>query len=117
MPKLEITGLDKLQKRLKENATMNNVKKVVKVNGDELNNRMKVETKSAFKKGYSHGDTASTINTNIVDGGLTAEVGPTTNYSPYVEHGTRFMEPEPFAAPAFNVQKKQFKSDLQKLVR
>lgn len=115
MPKLEITGLDKLQKRLKENATMNNVKKVVQHNGSQL--QLKMQKNADFKMGYQTGATKRSIGLEMKDGGFTAESGPTTEYAEYLEYGTRYMAAQPFVTPAFNEQKTKFKSDLQKLVR
>jgi hypothetical protein len=34
-----------------------------------------------------------------------------------LEYGTRFMEAQPFVKPAYEVQKEQFKKDLDKLVK
>ena len=48
---------------------------------------------------------------------MTAEVSPGTEYSPYLEYGTRFMEAQPFVHPALEAQEGQFKSDMKKLVR
>lgn len=117
MAGIKITGLDKLQKKLQKNANMTKVRAVVQKNGDQLNDRMKSETERVFVKGYSLGDTAGSINTTITDGGLTAEVKPTTEYAPYLELGTRFMEPEPFVKPSFDTQKEIFEKDMKKLVR
>ena len=114
---IEFKGIDKLQKKLRKNAGMADVKKVVNHHGGQLAERMKAQTQQSFKKGYSTGDTASSINVEITDGGLEARVGPTTNYAEYVEYGTRFMEAEPFVRPALNDQKDKFKADLKKLVR
>lgn len=117
MGEIEIKGLDKLQKKLKKNVKMADVKKVVKFHGGQLAERMKAQTKQSFKKGYSTGDTANSINAVIARDGLEARVGPTTDYAEYVEYGTRFMEAEPFVKPALDAQKDKFKSDLKKLVR
>lgn len=114
---IELRGLKELQKALKDNVNLDDVKRVVKTNGDRLNREMKANTHTAFVKGYSHGDTAGSINTEIIEGGMTAVVGPTTEYAPYVEYGTRFMSPEPFAWPAFLKVKAQFISDMQKLMK
>ena len=56
------------------------------------------------------------IELDIKDGGLTAEVEPTMEYSAYVELGTRFMEAQPYLKPAFDEQKEKFKKDMKKLV-
>lgn len=115
MAKIKIDGLDKLEKKLKANVTLNDVKRVVKQNGSELQRRM--QSKADFKKGYQTGTTKRSIGLEIQDGGLTAESGPETEYSPYVEYGTRFMEAQPFVRPALEEQAQQFKRDLEKLVR
>lgn len=112
---MKINGLEELQAKLKSNVTLDHVKTVVQVNGDELNNKMKRQTTAAFVMGYSTGDTARSINTVFSDGGLTATVAPGTDYSMYVEWGTRFMAAEPFVRPAFDAQKTIFINDLKKL--
>lgn len=115
MAKVKITGLKELQKALKENVTLDDVKRVVRQNGSELQGRM--QDKADFKKGYQTGATKNSIGLEMKDAGLTAEVGPTTEYSPYLEYGTRFMEAQPFINPAHSEQKEIFLSDMKKLVR
>lgn len=115
MPKIKVDGLDKLQKALKQNATMDDVKRVVRHNGAEL--QRKTQENADFKRGYQTGTTKRSIGLEITDSGMTAEVEPTTEYSPYLEYGTRFMEAQPFVKPAHNVQKEKFKRDMQKLVK
>ena len=117
MSGIKFKGLDKLQKKLKKNVEMKAVKDVVKFHGGQLKERMRDQAKQSFNKGYSTGDTMNSINVEITDGGLEARVGPTTNYTEYVEYGTRFMEAEPFVRPALDSQKDKFKSDLKKLMR
>lgn len=115
MPKITITGLDSLQKKLKQNIKMEDVQRVVKHNGAQLQSKMM--KKADFTKGYATGTTKRSIGLTLKDGNFTAEVEPGTEYSPYLEYGTRFMEAQPFVNPAFNEQKEKFKSDMQKLVR
>ena len=117
MGEIKIKGIDKLQKKLRENMKLEAVKNVVRFHGGQLAERMKAQTHQSFKKGYSKGDTSNSINARITDGGLEARVGPTMDYDEYVEHGTRFMEAEPFAKPAFDVQKEKFKASMKKIVR
>ncbi len=112
---IKITGLDKLQKSLKENVTMDDVKRVVKTNGSQMQRKM--QTNADFKMGYQTGETKRSIGLEIKDQGFTAEVAPTTDYSPYLEHGTRFMGAQPFVKPAHNEQKEKFKRDMQRLVK
>lgn len=115
MPKLEIKGLDKLEKSLKKNVTLSDVKKVVRQHGSQLQKQM--QANADFKKGYQTGTTKRSIGLEITDGGFTAEVEPTTEYSPYLEYGTRFMDAQPFVKPAYNTQKAKFKRDMNKLAR
>jgi HK97 gp10 family phage protein len=115
MASLTITGLDKLEKTLKENVTMKDVKRVVSHNGAQLHQKM--QKNADFDKGYQTGATKRSIGLDITEGGFTAEVGPETEYSPYVEYGTRYMQPQPFVKPSLDEQKGKFQSDMQKLVR
>ena len=113
--KIKVEGLDKLQKALKENVTLDDVKRVVRQNGAELTEKM---VKNAeFDKGYQTGTTKRSINLQILDAEMTAEVAPTTEYSPYLEYGTRYMESQSFVKPSYDAQIGQFKKDMQKLVR
>ena len=106
-----------LDKALKKRVNMEAVKTVVRKNGDQLNKAMKANAGTAFVKGYSTGDTAGSINTELSDAGMTATVSPTTDYAPYPEFGTRFMAPEPYVRPAFEKQAVQFKKDMKTLTR
>lgn len=115
MAKIKIEGLDKLQKKLAKDVTMNDVKRTVKKNGAQL--QSKIQEKAEFTKGYQTGATHNSVGIEITDGGFTAESGPTTEYSPYIEYGTRFMDAQPFVQPALEEQSAKFKSDMQKLVR
>ncbi len=112
---IRIEGLEELQKKLKKNANMDDVKKVVRHNGSQL--QQKIQQKADFKKGYQTGTTKRSVSLEIKDGGLSAESGPTTEYAEYLEFGTRFMEAQPFVKPALEEQSKKFESDLQKLVK
>ena len=115
MPKLKIEGLDKLQKALKDNVTLDDVKKVVRHNGQQLQTKM--QNNADFTKGYQTGQTKRSIGLEITDNGFAAEVEPTTEYAEYVEYGTRFMDAQPFVGPAFNEQSIKFKKDMQRLVK
>lgn len=115
--KITLEGDLQLRVKLTKCKSMTAVKTVVHKHGDALNVGMKRATTSAFTKGYSHGATARSINTDLVDDGMTAVVGATTEYSRYVEYGTRKMAAEPFVRPAFDAEAPKFVSDLKKLVR
>ncbi len=115
MGSIKLTGLKELQKKLKENVTMDDVKRVVRNNGSQL--QRKVQDNADFTQGYQTGKTKGSVGLEIVDDGFTAEVGPTTEYAPYLEHGTRFMAAQPFLKPGHDVQKEKFKRDMQRLVK
>lgn len=118
MGEVKLVGMDKLQAKLEYCGTNRElVKTVIMKNGNQLNERMKSKMRYAYIKGYSHGDTAGSVNTVITDGGMTANVGPTTDYSPYVEYGTRFMKAEPAVRPAWEEQVPIFKRDMEAIVK
>ena len=111
---IRIEGLEELQKQLKKNANMDDVKRVVRNNGSQL--QQKIQQKADFKKGYQTGTTKRSVTLEIKDNGMTAESGPMTDYAEYLEFGTRFMDAQPFVKPALEEQSKKFESDLRKLM-
>ena len=103
MGKVKIVGMSRLQKKLEYCGTNREaVKADVLKNGNQMNEQMKENMEHTYvtinprtDKQYSTVDTAGTVNTVITDGGMTAEVGPTTEYATYPEYGARFMKAEP----------------------
>ena len=119
---VKIKGLDKLEKRLKKNASLNDVKTVVSKHGTQM--QQKMVQKADFHGHYEGkkfvkptGATRRSIHGEKIQGGFGCEAGPTTHYSPYLEFGTRFMEAQPFVKPSFDEQKGKFKKDLKKLTK
>ena len=110
MGDIKIVGMEKLQKKLKKNVNMEDVKRVVRHNGAEM------QTKAQQNAPVDTGTLKRSIGLEITDGGMSAEVEPTAEYAPYVELGTRFMEAQPYLKPAFDEQKEKFKKDMKKLV-
>lgn len=110
MGDIKIVGLEKLQKKLKQNVQMGDVKRVVRHNGAEM--QAKAQQNAPVDTGYLK----RSIGIEITDGGMAAEVEPTADYAPYVELGTRFMEAQPYLKPAFDEQKEKFKKDMKRLV-
>lgn len=113
--KIKVEGVTELQKKLLDAAKPGALEKVVRQNGAEMQQRMQRE--AVFTRGYSTGATQQSISLQITDGGNTAEVGPETEYSEYIERGTRFMEPQPFVTPALDVQKNIFLRDIDRLIK
>lgn len=110
MGDIKIVGMEKLQRKLKKNVRMDDVKRVVRHNGAEM------QAKAQQNAPVDTGMLKRSIGLEITDGGMSAEVEPTAEYAPYVELGTRFMDPQPYLKPAFNEQKEKFKKDMKKLV-
>jgi HK97 gp10 family phage protein len=111
MASIKIEGLDKLQAALKKNITLNDVKKIVKQNGAEL------QTKAQREVPVDTGTLKRSIGLELPNGGMTAEIEPTAEYAAYVEYGTRFQRAQPYLKPSLREQQRQFKSDMQKLVK
>lgn len=117
-----VIGMEKLQKKLRKNVDLNEVKKIVKTNGAEM--QAEAQRNANFKGHYEGkkfvpptGTLRRSIGLEITDGGMIAEVEPTAEYAPYVEFGTRFMNAQPYLKPAFEKQSKQFRKDMNELAR
>lgn len=107
---IKVVGIEKLQKKLKKNVQMEDVKRVVRHNGAEM------QEKAQRNAPVDTGTLKRSIGLEITDSGMAAEVEPTAEYAPYVELGTRFMEAQPYLKPAFDEQKEKFRKDMKKLV-
>ncbi|WP_416435153.1 HK97-gp10 family putative phage morphogenesis protein [Lactococcus lactis] len=108
---MKITGADALKKKLRQNATLSDVKHIVKSNTVNMNSKMQnlapVDT----------GNMKRSITSEFTDGWLTGTTQPHTDYAGYVEYGTRFQEEQPFVRPAFEEQKKVFINDLNRIMK
>lgn len=111
MSNYEIKGVEALQKKLKHHASMTDVKRVVKVNGEELHNKVH------RKVPVDTGTLKRSIMLSQHDGGLTARVKPLVDYGLYPEYGTRYMDAQPYIRPSLQMQKLQFMKDLTRLFR
>ena len=107
--------MDRLLRQLRKNADLNDVKKVVQMNGAELDSLMK--RNATFTKGYQTGETKRSIQTSLSDEGFTSTTKPTTHYAPYLELGTRHMSSQPFVKPSIDKQGTKFISDMKRLMR
>lgn len=105
-----LTGAKQLNKKLRANATLSDVKNVIKMNAAELSEKAEdgapVDTSTLERS----------INMHVEDSGLTAIVEPNTDYEGYVEFGTRFAAAQPYLGPAFKKQSSKFKKDMKRLV-
>lgn len=112
--RIEVEGFEELAAALGKRRTLDDVKRVVRHHGGKLNDGM--VRGANFTRGYATGTTKRSIHLSMPDD-LTAVVGPSTEYSPYLEWGTRFMSAQPFVGPAFNAQKGLFINDLKRLMK
>lgn len=117
-----VTGVNALSEKLKKNATMDDVKRVVRNSTIDLEKEMK---RKAQFKGHFQGDvwmsptgfTRRSISSTIARGGMQGGVAPASEYAAYLEYGTRFMSAQSFVRPSFNQQKKIFLSDMKLLIK
>ena len=114
---IKVTGLEELETTLKDNVTLDDVRRIVKTNGERLVGAMVRQTTKSYVKGYTTGNTAGSINKApiIENGGLTAIVKAQTEYVEYVEYGTRYMSPEPIVRPSLDIVRPQFFSDIKRV--
>lgn len=106
------SGDKELLNALEKMARTEVYKEVVKKNGAAL--QRTAQRKAVFKKGYSTGATKRSIKLDLASNGLRAIVKANTDYSGYLEVGTRKMEAQPFMQPAFNEIQPKFIDDLRR---
>lgn len=83
---------------------------VVKFHGSQL------QQNAQKRAPVDTGNLKRSIQLEIKDGGLMAEVAATADYSAYVEYGTRFMHAQPYVRPSFQQQEGKFLKDLKKVL-
>lgn len=96
MASLEFEGLDEMAQSLLRNVSPEKRLKVLRKYGAKV--KEAAINKAQFTKGYSTGATRRSI--TLQTGGNQAVIEALTNYSGYVEVGTRKMEAQPFMQPA-----------------
>lgn len=111
MPELEIRGLQELIKGLKDNANLDDVKKVVRLNGARF---QRLAMKNAPKDTHT---LERSIKLTLLDNGFTAKITTNTDYAGYVEFGTRYMYPRRYMWRTYVFQKRVFESDMRRLVK
>lgn len=111
MASFTINGDDELVKALTKMMSLDDQRKIVKKHGSSL--QKKAVRNAVFTKGYSTGATRRSIQLEISNGGLSAKVTAGTDYSGYLEVGTRLMDEQPFMGPAFDEVWDDFLEDLR----
>src|SRR5699024_11273271 len=96
------------------------IKREVTRSGANLQREMM--RKATFKGHYNGGRfirptgaTKRSITLIKKDGGYTVVVKPETEYSPFLEYGTRYMSSKTFVRPSFLKQKKNYIEVIYKL--
>lgn len=112
MADITITGTEPLIKYLQTAANVQVHKSIVK----DCTSRLQKSAKrhAVFTKGYSTGATKRSISLELTAGGFEGHVKSGTDYSGYLEKGTRFMEAQPFMKPAFDEIEPQFIAELRR---
>lgn len=113
----KIEGLEELKAGLKGRMDLSSVGDLVKKHGAQLSSRTQENMRAAYTHGYSTGRTRRSVKPVFSDAGMTVSVGPTTDYFPYLEYGTRFMNAMPTLKPAFDVQSVMFINELKGLMQ
>lgn len=113
----KIEGLEELKAGLKGHMDLVPVENLVKKHGAQLSSRTQENMRATYVHGYSTGRTRRSVKPIFSDAGMTVSVGPTTDYFPYLEYGTRFMNAMPTLKPAFDVQSVMFINELKRLMQ
>lgn len=108
---ISIRGTGPLVKQLKKNANLNNVKRIVAMNGSEM------QGKANAAAPHDTGNLKRNIKLSTEDGGFTAKVVSAAEYAAYQEYGTRYQSGTPHIRPAFNAQRLQFINDLKRITK
>lgn len=112
---IEVKGLEGMLEAFNSMRHLKEVKEVVKKNTATL--QKTAQTKAVFTKGYSTGATKRLIKQSIDREGLEGTVKAGTEYSGYVEKGTRKMEAQPFMEPALEEVEPIFIKELKEVVK
>lgn len=108
---MKLEGLNELRVALDPTERINGVKKIVALNGSEL------QASAQRKAPVDTGTLRRSIKLSLKKGGMRAEIEAEADYAPYQEYGTRFMNAQPYMKPAFNEQEGKFKNDLDRLMK
>lgn len=126
MSDIKIEGIERFQKKIKKNVSLNDVKKVVRHYGQRMEKYAKMNTEE-FKghyewrkgEGYVFVEPTGNLKRGIISeskrDGLEWETTSTVDYAGYVEYGTRFMDAQPYLKPAFKDEAENMKHDLKRL--
>lgn len=115
MANIEIIGGDKMVRSIAKRVDKSEVNNVVKRNTAQLQEKMMKN--ASFSQGYQTGFTKRSISIELFPMNLSGEVGPGSEYSPYLEWGTRYMDAQPFVRPSAREQRIIFVNDMKNLIK
>ncbi|MDG6125100.1 HK97-gp10 family putative phage morphogenesis protein [Lactococcus formosensis] len=108
---MKVVGFDELQKKLRKNVKLADVKKIVVMNGSQL-------TENSQKLApVDTGNLKRSITMLTKDNGMATRTKAHVDYAAYVEYGTRFQGKKPYMKPAYSKQKVKFIKDLERLMK
>lgn len=119
---IELKGVGELRKALQKKADITKVKTIVAKNGAKL---QELSMRNAIFKGHYKGNvfvpptgfTKRSIELELQNGGMSAKVEAKSEYSGYLEHGTRFMAAQPFIGPAFRQVETPFLQEIKNFIK
>lgn len=109
--KLQLQGIDTLEKALKDKAKLQAAKALVKYYGAAI------QRDAQDSAPVDTGNLKRSISLEYSEGAASAkaEIKATADYSGYVEYGTRYMDAQPFMRPSFNKNKLLFEKEIKAL--
>ena len=108
---IKLSGIKELKAALEDHSKVKEVAgPIVKYHGAQL------QGNAQRRAPVDTGNLKRSIRLDIKDGGMTAEVAATADYSGYVEYVTRFMTAQPYVRPAFLQQEGKFVKDLERVL-
>lgn len=106
---VKVVGVERVSGKLRKNATMADVKNVVKSNVTEMTKNS--QRLSPVDTGFLKGSIVATV------GGLEGSTDVGAHYGGYVNNGTRFMSAQPFLTDSFELQRGNFRREMEMLVK
>lgn len=109
--KIEVKNIDRVIKNIdKYGAEVQDKIKQVLADGG-----MKIQTEAQNRAPVRTGTLRASI--EYKPNGLQVEVVAGVDYASFVEFGTRFMEPQPFLTPAFELVAPQIERDIKEVLQ
>src|SRR5699024_9676639 len=113
--KIDIEGGDELVRNITKRVGRDRVNGVIRKN--TIDEQRKMMRHATFDKDYQTGFTKHIISFDLLPLALVSEVSPGSDYSVYLEYGTRYMDAQPFVVPTRNEQAPIFLRDMKNLIR